>query len=305
MSDANWPDFFIVGAPKCGTTSMGRYLNQHPEIFVIRGEPHYFGTDIEYNSPRLKKAQYQALVRASGGKPVVGERSTWYLYSRRAAEEIHAANPRARIIAMLRNPAEMMHSLHAHHLQRGRRDDAPTLAAALEREPERRRGRGIPAAARFPESLFYSAIPRYTDQLRRYLQRFGHERVHVIVFDDLVADAPGVYRRALEFLGVDPDFRPDFSVHNVSAPTPDSWLFRRWKSSTLRYRARSLVPETLYTRLRRRRQRKQSAMARSTPRPPLTVETRRRIARSFTEEVDRLESLLERDLSAWRPEDGA
>jgi len=65
-ADGNAPKFFIVGAPKCGTTSMAEYLGQHPELFVIRGEPHFFGSDIDYNTPRISQSRYRALARAAG-----------------------------------------------------------------------------------------------------------------------------------------------------------------------------------------------------------------------------------------------
>jgi len=294
------PHFFIVGAPKCGTTSMAQYLNQHPEIFVLRGEPHFFGSDIEYNKPRLTRKQYAALCRNSGGKPICGDRSTWYLYSQRAATEIHACNPQARIIAMLRHPAEMLHSLHAHHYQRGRRDDIEDPGEALATEAARRLGERIPANARFAESLYYSAIPRYAEQLQRYFDIFGHQRVKVILFDELRADPGKVYMDTLDFLGADPVFEPDFDVHNASAPTSNSWLYRRWKASTLRYRMRSLVPQGLYDAIRGLRTKRLKRAAQRQPRAPLDPALRAQLVAQFAPEIDRLEALIGRDLSAWR-----
>lgn len=294
------PDFFIVGAPKCGTTSMGQYLGQHPEIFVIRGEPHYFGSDIAYNRPRLSRDQYRKLCRRRGGKRLCGDRSTWYLYSERAAAEIRAFNPNARIIAMLREPVAMIRSLHRHHVLRGQRDDLVRLEDALAAEPERRRGRRVPPNARFASSLLYTDIPRYSEQLERYFRCFGRERVQVILFDDLVSDPAGTYAGTLAFLGADPAFTPDFEVHNAGAPTSRSPLYRAWKATTLRYRARSLVPEKLYTAIRERRRRRLARAAESAPAMPMSAELRNRLRKRFAAEVDRLEALLDRDLSAWR-----
>jgi hypothetical protein len=294
------PQFFIVGAPKCGTTSMAEYLDQHPEVFVLRGEPHHFGSDIDYNSPRLSRRQYLHLCRASGGKPVVGDRSTWYLYSRRAADEIHAFNPDARIIAMLRNPVDMIRSLHRHQFQRGRRDDLERLEDALDAESARRRGRRLPRNARFDASVLYTEIPRYTEQLARYFDRFGRERVHVIVFDDLERDPAAVYADTLRFLGVDASFRPDFAVHNVAGPTPDTWLYRAWKASTFRYRLRSAVPSRLYRAIREQRRRRGQSSARRNAAQPLDYPVRDALRRTFADEIARLEALLGRDLAAWR-----
>jgi len=299
-ADGNAPKFFIVGAPKCGTTSMAEYLGQHPELFVIRGEPHFFGSDIDYNTPRISQSRYRALARAAGEKPVVGDRSTWYLYSGKAAAEIHAFNPEAKIIAMLRHPAEMIHSLHAHHVQRDRRDDIADLAEALDAEPDRRAGRRIPENARFAASLFYTAVPRYAAQLERYFQCFGRDRVHVIVFDDFKADPARVYRETLAFLGVDPDFVPEFEVHNAASPVRDSWPRRLWKTGSWRYRVRAVLPRAVYEGLRRRRRDAQARIAKHRPRAPLDPNLRARLAEQFSDEIDQLEDLLERDLSAWR-----
>ena len=294
------PQFFIVGAPKCGTTSMAQYLNQHPDVFVLRGEPHFFGTDIDYNHPRLSRRQYLSICRRNGGKSLVGDRSTWYLYSKRAAAEIHDFNPDARIIAMLRNPVEMIRSLHRHQFQRGRRDDIERLEDALDAEPDRRLGRRLPDNVRFPGSLLYSEIARYSEQLPRYFERFGRDRVHVILFDDLKADPTTTYAQALEFLGVDSGFVPDFRVHNAGAPMPDWAPYRIWKASTLRYRFRSIVPERLYSAIRERR-RKQLADAKDRqPPPPMDVGLRDRLRTRLGAEIEQLEALIDRNLEAWR-----
>lgn len=282
---------------------MAHYLNQHPDIFVLRGEPHFFGTDLDYNSPRLTTSQYQALCRDTGGKPMCGDRSTWYLFSRNAAREIHGHNPHALIIAMLRTPAEMVHSLHAHHFQRGRRDDIEDLEEALDAEPDRRLGSRIPANVRFPESLYYSKIPRYSEQLQRYFDSFGRERVKVILFDDLKHTPERTYAQTLEFLGADQAFSPDFEAQNASAPTPDSWAYRAWKASTLRYRIRSLAPQRLYDQIRKVRRKRLARAAKRQPRRPLDPAAHNRLDLQFAEEIDRLESLIGRDLSGWRKRD--
>lgn len=299
MSRPGVPDFFIVGAPKCGTTSMARWLTAHPELFVLRGEPHYFGSDIAYNRPRLSERAYRALWRGLDGDLRVGDRSTWSLFSRKAAAEIHACNPDARIIAMLRDPAEMIHSLHAHHLQRGGREDCADLAEALALEPARRAGHRIPPAARFVESLYYSRIPRYAEQLDRYIERFGRERVHVVVFDDLAADPSTVYRRTLAFLGVDPTFRTDLGIHNPGGPAPSDWLHRWWKRTPLRYRLRSLAPEPLYRWLRAHHRPGWRRLEQAPPRAALGDAVRQSIDRALLDEVRRLEARLGRELPGW------
>src|SRR3972149_11450918 len=115
------PNFFIVGAPKCGTTAMYTYLKQHPEVFMSDlKELHFFGTDHHrINYTPYTKEQYLSFFDGAGDKRRIGEASTSYLYSERAAVEIKEFNPFARIIIMLRNPVDVMYAYHHTNLSGG------------------------------------------------------------------------------------------------------------------------------------------------------------------------------------------
>src|SRR5262249_50339658 len=149
------PDLFIVGAPRCGTTAMYTYLGQHPDIFMsARKEPHFFGTD--FSSPALDRDEqtYLALFTGARNETRAGEASVFYLCSRRAAKEIHAFSPSARIIIMLRNPVEMMYSLHSRHVLTGN-EDINDFGTALAAAAERKRGLHLPATFPPVEFLLY------------------------------------------------------------------------------------------------------------------------------------------------------
>ena len=108
------PGFFIVGAPKCGTTSFYHYLRQHPQIFMPDNkEPHYFGSDLKKRSDEFIKTEeeYLSLFKDADSSQMAGEASTFYLYSKAAQKEIKGFNPHAKIIIMLRNPIDFLHSL--------------------------------------------------------------------------------------------------------------------------------------------------------------------------------------------------
>src|SRR5579859_908594 len=107
------PNFFIVGAPKCGTTALNHYLSAHPEIFMAKKEMHHFGADLKFGPQffRRDRAEYLAEFAGGQGRKRVGESSVWYLFSREAAAELKAFNPEARVIIMLREPVAMLHSL--------------------------------------------------------------------------------------------------------------------------------------------------------------------------------------------------
>ena len=292
------PDFFIVGAFKSGTTAMYEYLRPHPQIFMpFHKEPMYFGADLSHHYGRMSPAEYLALFREASPGQRVGEASTWYLYSTSAAREIAEFAPSAQIVALLRNPVDVMYAQHSQLLYRG---DEPLadFGAALEAEPARQRGEGLPPSPARPETLFYRHSVRFAEQLERYFAVFGRERVHVALFDDLVADVAGTYRDILAFLGVDPTFRPGFAVHNENKRVRLGALQRMMYNPPppLRAAAARLRRYTLVHRLRDGLLRLNSRAER---RPAMDAGLRRRLIDEFTPEFERLGRLIGRDLSAW------
>lgn len=311
MSADLGPDFFIVGAPKCGTTAMDAYLAQHPEIFMIPKEQHYFGEDLEeiWRHPDAgthpSAEQYFALFAGSEGAVRRGDSSVWYLWSRTAARELHDHNPDARIIVMLRNPVDMLASLHSQSLLNGV-EDIEDFEEAVAAEPDRRAGRRVPPNnGPVPWRLFYSELARFHDQVERYFVTFGRDQVHVILYDDLVADTPRTYRGVLEFLGVDPEFAPDFEVINANKRLRSRWLQQRvWNieqdASALRRLGTALLPHPIRSALLRR---VVPALRRfnteSTRRQPVSPEVRNRLYEELARDIEKLSVLLDRDLSHW------
>jgi predicted nucleic acid-binding protein len=294
------PNFFIVGAPKCGTTALYAYLAQHPDVFMSDPkEPHYFGSDLDFRYRRRPSVeQYQSYFADAGVASRIGEGSVWYLYSARAADEIAEAVPEARVIVMLRDPVEMIPSLHSQFVYNGHED--LSLTDALAAEADRAEGRRIPPHANFPRGLLYRRVAAYAPQLGRFLDRFGRDRVHVIVYDDFKADVAASYRDTLTFLGVDAGHRPDFAVVNASKRSrnvaarhllndPPEWV---------RKAARRIAPQRMRRRLYR------SAVSLNTEaaeRDRLTGVAAERL-RSEMKEVNRqLETLLGRELPGWMP----
>ena len=279
------PDFFIVGAPRCGTASMYAYLKQHPEVWVsILKEPHFFGSDLSPLPYAVRDEQlYLELFAGAAGRPRAGEASVWYLSSEKAPFEIRAFAPEARIIVMLREPAQMAHSLYSLYTRTGN-EDLPTFGEALAAEPERRRGGRIPSGAYFPEGLLYTDAARYAAKVERYFAVFGRENVLAIVFDDFVCDTAGVYRRTLEFLGVEPRFEAELDPRRA------------------RERVRMLAVGQLRRaspEVKRRLQLEGMKQHESASGRPLPSELAARLRQLFAEDVSRLGALLGRDLGAW------
>lgn len=297
------PNLFIVGAPKSGTTALTHYLGSHPELFALPWELHRFGTDLVFRSRtgvpgRISWEDYAGSFAGREAKRYRVDHSVFYLYSKRAAEEIHRFDPSSRIIVMLRKPVEQMYSEHSEMLYQGEEDIAE-FEAALEAEPERRQGRGIPAGCRHAFGLFYRDLARYAEQLERYLSVFGRHQVHVVIHDDLVADAAGTYGRVLDFLDVDRSHRPDLSVVNANKVVRSTTVRRLLQDapSGVRRTGRLLVPSaTARARLRRKAH---SLNKSQRPRPPMDPGLRQRLVAEFEPEVRRVESLLGRQLPGW------
>jgi len=203
------PDFFIVGHPKCGTTALYEMLRSHPAVFMPEiKEPWYFSTDLYEHAPPRPQGiaasleEYIGLFAAAGDGQRIGEASPHYLWSHTAAAEIAKVQPEARIIAILREPASFLRSLHLQFLE-VHYETEEDLRAALELEDERRRGRALPRYGYWPQLLLYSEHIRYVEQLRRYHEVFAPEQVLVLIYDDFRTDNDQTVRRVQRFLGVD------------------------------------------------------------------------------------------------------
>ena len=204
------PDFFIVGHAKCGTTALYEMLRTHPQIFMPElKEPAYFATDLRrrFQPPGAGPlpetlADYLALFAPAREGQRVGEASSLYLWSSAAAAGIAEVAPDARIIAILREPADFLRSLHMQLLQ-NHIESERSLRRAIELEPERRAGRHIPRRSVRPQALLYSERVKYAAQLRRYHAVFAPEQVLVLIYEDFRADNEATVRQVQRFLGVD------------------------------------------------------------------------------------------------------
>lgn len=291
------PDFFIVGAPKCGTTALNDYLAAHPEIFICpRKEAHHFCADWS-PSYLADRTAYLELFASAQSEKRIGEASVWYLYAPHAPHAIHTFNPQAQIIIMLRQPIDMIYSLHGHRLYIGS-EDCQDFATALALEPARRNAARLPRWPYPTEGLFYRDVMRYTHRVERYFATFGPDRVRVILYDDFRADPARVYRETCAWLGVAADWQPSLEIVNAAKrvrsyrlrnllDTPPDWLRRIggplsprvWRHALLR-QIRRWNTEHI-------------------PRPPLDATLRRTLQAEIKPEIERLSRLLRRDLSHW------
>jgi hypothetical protein len=228
-SQGRVPDFFIVGHHKCGTTALYEMLRRHPQIYMPDvKEPWFFARDLgvrfqpENPLPQTLD-EYRSLFTAAGPEQRVGEATPSYLMSHTAAASIADLQPDARIIAILREPASFLRSLHMQSVQ-NHAETETDLRKAIALEEPRRQGKAIPRDAIRPQELLYSEHVRYVEQLRRYHAVFAPEQVLVLIYDDFRADNDATVRQVLRFLEVDDsspievtEANPTVSVRSVRA----------------------------------------------------------------------------------------
>jgi hypothetical protein len=314
------PDFFIVGHAKCGTTALYEMLRRHPQIYMpdyeagAGKEPWFFSRDNPHpqtsgerdisftGRTAVSMAEYLSLFAAAKPGQHIGEASTSYLWSRAAAQRIAAVQPDARIIAIIREPASFLRSLHLQLLE-NHHETERDFRTAVELDQPRRENRHIPQCSYWPQALIYSDRVRYVEQLQRYRDVFAPEQILVLIYDDFRDDNEAIVRRVLRFLDVD----DSVAVEAIRANPTVSLRSRRletvkralrsgqgapWRAARGLGRALTTprIRERLYYPLQRR------AMYGQPPPPDerFMVELRRR----FKPEVIALSEYLDRDLVA-------
>jgi hypothetical protein len=309
---AQVPDFFIVGHAKCGTTALYEALRHHPQIYMSDDkEPQFFATEIRNGEwrgsgrPPETLDDYLTLFAAAKPDQRVGEASVFHLWSRVAAKGIADLQPDARIIAILREPASFLRSLHLQFLQ-SHIETEKDLRKALSLEDARRQGRQVPRSSpAWQQLLLYSDHVRYSDQLRRYRTVFPSEHVLVLIYDDFRRDNETTVRRILRFLDVDDTFPVNVAEVNPTVRVRSEYLDDLVRtvsmgqgpvSRTIKAGIKTLTPRQLR---RNALALTQHHIVYDNPRPPdeeLMMELRHR----FKPEVVALSEYLDRDfVTLW------
>lgn len=210
----NRPNLFIVGAPRCGTTAWVDYLSSHPEIaFSIPKEPHFFNDDMPGFRWAKTTEDYIRYFAHAGGKPVIGDASVMYLFSRTAARNIGAFAPDAKIIICLRDQASFLPSYHYKTVFN--RDETITDFAEAWRaslQPDRI----IPQACREARHLDYRAVGMFSEQVQRYLDHFPAKNILILRYEEWTRNARDAYQQVLAFLNLPDDARTNFEkVHSA------------------------------------------------------------------------------------------
>jgi len=298
-------DFFIVWQPKSGTTALAHFLNSHPKIGISNPkEPAYFATDLREESDQFQKnssyfivrtpKQYEEIFKESKGKQYLGEASTNYLYSKDAAKNILEYNPDAKIIIMLRNPVDFMHSLHMQYVNVAVEDEEDfELALAL--EPKRQKSQSLPGNTIAPSYYFYSKQADYLPQIKRYFSTFPRKNILVIITEEFQKDNKAVYKQVIDFLGIENNqYYPEFKVVHGSKKPRFSLLNKIVNNRRLKSFFVRMMKIRFYARIGKKIS---SLMMTKAPRKPMDTELRTKLNRQFKPKVQKIGQFIDRDLS--------
>lgn len=308
---------FIVGAPRCGTSTLWRIFKQHPEVsFSSVKEPHFFSRfDFEsVDDSRLRELVSRAYVdRFFGGRPDGGlmmEASPTYFYAPERMRTVLRLWPDAKFIVALRDPMTMIPSLHSRLLITGD-ETVSDLKTAWNLVSERREGRRIPRSCIDPRFLRYDEAARFATHLRNLLEVVGEHRCRVVLLDDLSSDPARSYEDLCGFLDLRPWPQTEFKIDRTNRSCRVKWLQRllnrpprrvqTWLASDQFLEREGLARENnrvvkSVASLRKRILRWNEYPA---IRNPLEQELRNEIAGHYRNEMDELSIMIGRDLGHW------
>jgi hypothetical protein len=304
-SQMTLPNFLIIGAAKSGTTALYHYLKQHPQVYMSpQKETNFFafeGQKVCFHGPGDQETSdsivttldsYKEQFRAVSNESAIGEASPWYLYSDHAATNIHRRIPDAKLIAVLRNPADRAFSSYLHVI-RHRRENL-SFEEGLLAEEER-------IAHGWEPIWHYQRVGFYAEQVKSFLDLFGREQTRFYLYDDFLKDPYGTLRDIYKFLDVDPGFVADTSVKPNVTGVPKNRLVGRlvFQPNALKAMARMFVPKQLRYELSQKLG--QRLLVKPSPCPAI----RAKLLRRFERDILDLQDLIERDLSAWTKRAGS
>ena len=276
---------------------MNNFLSQHPDIFMAKKELHYFGSDLRVKE-RISKSDYLAHFKDATSSKIAGEASVWYLFSEKAANEIKSFCPQARIIIMLRDPVEVLHSLHSQHLIDGNEDEAD-FKTALQLDEQRKLGLSRPNSLEFYELPSYKETVSYAVQVERYLTNFGSENVHVVLHDDLRNDVTKVVDDTITFLGVPPCPHIRYQVVNPRKVLKSLTLHRLMKNPSTRLKKfiRAILPFKVMRHILMKLLFKINIGKKSSLKRDKDFD--RELRSVLSSDIQQLSTLINRDLSNW------
>ncbi len=292
------PTLYLVGVPKAATSALAGCMGAHPQINICSiKEPNFHCTDFAIAKPKTEQ-EYLSLFDPDKHTEYLLDASILSMHSKAAAASIASYAPNAKIVVMLRNPAEVMYSWHGQMLYTAN-ETIPDFEQALAAESERKQGRMIPQAGTAkdcPQLLFYRELTDYALQLERYFKLFHSDQIHIAFYEDFKQSPEAVFSGIIQFLELDNTFQPDFRVSNDSTKGRKSWKLHYLIKKAFAAPAQALLPAQLrldlimfYNRLNNQKQ----------ARLPLDPDLKKALIAEASPGIERLGALLNKDMSSW------
>jgi hypothetical protein len=302
------PNFLIIGSAKGGTTSLYSYLQQHPQVFMsVPKEPTFFGNEgpeLLYNGPYDEHRAYHsktitdlknytAIFDNVKDEKAIGDASIFYIYLPKAPEQIKKYVPKAKMFAVLRNPADRAYSAYLHTVRQGR--EPRSFEEALKLEPERIQQKWNPL-------WHFKAMGFYYEQVKRFYDMFGREQVHIYLYEDLRNNPLRLIKEVFEILEVDTSFTPDTGRRFKESYVPKIPAIERFLNKT-KYKAtlsEAHLPGPIAWRMKSVKKlidRTAELNRKQPPRIPAAI--RMTLLDEYRDDILRLGDLLRRDLTYW------
>ena len=294
------PNFFIIGAPSCGTTSLHYYVQQHPQTFMSRvKEPHFFsfsdkqfgkmniGTKL-YEEIRVSTLEeYESLFDEVSNEIAIGEASASYIYSVEVPQRIKNSISEAKFIVILRNPVDRAYSNYIRCVKNGH-EPINNFADALKQEPIRIQNNWSP-------KWFYKAKGFYYEQLKIYFEVFQKKEIMVCLHDELKNKPESLMKSIFNFLEVDNDFIPNMSEKKNISVIPKYKNINNILSSSHPIKSffKPMVSKKLGNKLVK------TIKKANMHKPDISLEIRQKLTLEYQADILKLQDLIDRDLSKW------
>lgn len=215
---------FIIGAPKCGTTSMAYYLGKHPNIFIHKiKEPHYFNKDLNHRY-FYDFEKYNSLYNKLPKNTLYTcDASVWYLYSKVAIQQILNVYPNAYFIIMLREHSELFFSLHRELLYGGE-ENVKSPKRAWDLIKSRKRGKDIPKTTLEPKLLFYDETCAIGNLTKIASTLISRDKLKIIFLEELKKNADNVYLETLAWLSLKKISLSNYEIINSKKERKYFWI---------------------------------------------------------------------------------
>ncbi|WP_161626670.1 sulfotransferase family protein [Desulfatiglans anilini] len=287
------PNFFIIGAPKSGTTALSEYLKLHPEVFFSTPkELHFFNDDFSHRHTQSLNQYISYFSTANENHKAIGEGSVFYLSSNTAVQNILNLIPNAKFIILLRNPIEASYAWHWQAIY-SFGEQLYDFENAWRAQPERLIGKKIDPYNRVREALQYGMLFKYGEHLQKILPIVSPQNLKIILFENFKSNTDQTYQDVLAFLHLSPYHLDNYNIFNSSKHFQYKYVEQFLRiCSRCRQRMHIRKSYGVITKLKKWN-------TKYAKRPPLSDKFKIELINYFSSDLQKASELIRRDLTGW------